>query len=68
MKDNSKVYTEMQRFENERKKMVLELEKNKKQMIREIKSIDKSEMNNIKVKKISFWKKLKIVFGYGKNR
>jgi hypothetical protein len=38
-------------------------------MIQEIKTIDKSEMNNIvKSTKLSFWKKLKIIIGDGKNR
>ena len=44
-----------------------EIQNHKKNLVKEIKSLDKSEMFTIKPKKkISIWDKILIVFGYGK--
>ena len=45
----------------------LEIKTTKNQMIEEIKKIDKTNMFTSKEKKkIGFWKKILIIFGYGK--
>lgn len=45
----------------------LEIKTTKNQMIEEIKKIDKTKMFTSKEKKkIGFWKKILIIFGYGK--
>ena len=60
---------ELKWLQNEIKKDQLEIERNKNQLIKEIKSLNKSEMfQKSKPKKISVFKKLLIILGYGKKR
>ena len=59
-------------YEKEIKKDNLEIEQNKKNLIEDLKKINRQEIiENVsvqKIKKISFWNKIGIILGNGKNR
>lgn len=66
-----KIQKEMEWLENQKKKDNAEIQAHKLKMIDEIKMLDKTKMfpsKDTEVNKKSFFYKLKVLFGNGKNR